>query len=77
MATTSVVTIHLEPEMSERLNRLAKARRRSRSFIAGEAIREYVDVNEWQMAEIRKGLEEDDHRVLTKYAGRKRVRRGR
>ena len=31
---------------------------RSRSFVAAEAIREYVALNEWQIEEIRKGLAE-------------------
>ncbi|HMD97683.1 MAG TPA: ribbon-helix-helix domain-containing protein [Terriglobia bacterium] len=46
MATTPVVTVRLEPELRERLDRLAKAQRRSRSFVATEAIREYVKANE-------------------------------
>ncbi len=43
MATTPVVTVRLEPELRERLDRLAKSQRRSRSFVATEAIREYVN----------------------------------
>lgn len=33
---------------------------RSRSFVAAQAIQEYVSVNEWQIAEITKGLAEAD-----------------
>jgi predicted transcriptional regulator len=58
MATTPVVTVRLEPELRERLDRLAKAQRGSRSFVATEAIREYVKVNEWQIEEIHKALAE-------------------
>jgi predicted transcriptional regulator len=47
MATIPVVTVRLEPELRERLDRLAKAQRRSRSYVATEAIREYLKVNEW------------------------------
>ena len=60
MATTPVVTVRLEPELRERLDRLAKAQRRSRSFVATEAIREYVKANEWQIEETRKALGEAD-----------------
>jgi predicted transcriptional regulator len=42
---TPVVTVGLEAEMRERLDRLAKSQRRSRSFVATEAIGEYVKVN--------------------------------
>jgi predicted transcriptional regulator len=33
---------------------------RSRSFVAAQAIQEYVSVNEWQINEIKKGLAEAD-----------------
>ena len=33
---------------------------RSRSFVAAQAIKEFVSVNEWQINEIKKGLAEAD-----------------
>ena len=33
---------------------------RSRSFVAAQAIQEYVSVNEWQINEIKKGIAEAD-----------------
>ena len=33
---------------------------RSRSFVAAEAIREFVALNEWQIEEIKKGVAEAD-----------------
>lgn len=87
MATTPVVTVRLEPELRTRLDRLAKAQRRSRSFVATEAIREYVRVNEWQMLETQKALAEADRgefaspedvrRVLKKWTSPKRRGRAR
>ena len=87
MATIPVVTVRLEPDLRQRLDGLAKALRRSRSFVASEAIREYVQVNEWQIEETRKALAEADrgefaspeevNRVLAKYRRRKRVSRAR
>ncbi len=68
----SVVTLRLEPELRKRLDGLAKAQRRSRSFVAAEAIREYVTVNEWQMEEIKKSLAEAD---LGEFATESEVRR--
>lgn len=82
MADNRVMTLRLEPELRKRLDGLAKAQRRSRSFIA-EAIRQYVSVNEWQIEEIRKGLAEADRgefasdeqvrRTMSKWTGRKRA----
>jgi predicted transcriptional regulator len=34
---------------------------RSRSFVAAEAIRGFVELNEWQIGEIKKGLQEADN----------------
>lgn len=58
MSTT--MTIRLEPEIRERLDLLAAATQRSKSFLAAEAIRQYVELNEWQVAEIRAALAEAD-----------------
>jgi RHH-type transcriptional regulator, rel operon repressor / antitoxin RelB len=42
-------TVRAETEVKKRLDKLAKSTGRSRSFLAAEAIREYLDVNEWQV----------------------------
>src|SRR5437016_11981861 len=52
MAEKRVMTLRLEPELRRRIDGLAKAQRRSRSFIAAEAIRQYIAVNEWQIEEM-------------------------
>jgi predicted transcriptional regulator len=58
MSTT--MTVRLEDDLKERLDRLAEATERSKSFLAAEAIRTYVENNEWQLAEIRAALSEAD-----------------
>jgi len=58
MSTT--MTIRIEDEVKDRLDRLAESTQRSKSFLAAEAIREYVANNEWQVTEIRKALKEAD-----------------
>jgi predicted transcriptional regulator len=60
MAESAVLTLRLDPKLKNRLDRLSKATQRSRSFVAAEAIREYVTLNEWQIGEIRKALGEAD-----------------
>ena len=54
------MTIRLEPAIKRRLNRLAAATSRSKSFLAAEAIREYIATNEWQIQEIRAAVAEAD-----------------
>ncbi len=58
MSTT--MTVRIEDEIKERLEQLALSTQRSKSFLAAEAIRDYVETNEWQIAEIQAALGEAD-----------------
>ena len=57
---SATMTIRLEPALKQRLDHLAEATQRSKSFLAAQAIREFVDLNEWQVQEIRDALAEAD-----------------
>jgi len=54
------MTIRLEPELKARLDRLARETHQSRSHLAAEAVRELVELNEWQIQEIKAALKEAD-----------------
>jgi RHH-type rel operon transcriptional repressor/antitoxin RelB len=54
------MTIRLEDEVKDRLDHLAEATHRSKSFLAAEAIRVFVESNEWQINEIQTALKEAD-----------------
>lgn len=56
MSTT--MTVRLDDEVKARLDQLAEVTQRSKSFLAAEAIREFVELNEWQVAEIQAALVE-------------------
>jgi predicted transcriptional regulator len=58
MSTT--MTVRLEGDVKNRLDVLAEATQRSKSFLAAEAIRAYVENNEWQIGEIQAALKETD-----------------
>jgi predicted transcriptional regulator len=60
MPESAVLTLRLDAKLKKHLDRLSKSMNRSRSFVAAQAIQEYVSVNEWQIAEIKKGLAEAD-----------------
>jgi predicted transcriptional regulator len=60
MSESSVLTLRLDAKLKNQLDRLSKSMNRSRSFVAAQAIQEYVSVNEWQINEIKKGLAEAD-----------------
>lgn len=59
MSTT--MTIRLEPELKQRLDQLAEATQRSRSFLTVEALQDFVERNEWQIQEIKDAIKEADN----------------
>jgi predicted transcriptional regulator len=60
MSSSTTMTIRLDPELKTRLDRLSAATHRSKSYLAAEAVREYIETNEWQIAEIQKSIKEAD-----------------
>jgi RHH-type transcriptional regulator, rel operon repressor / antitoxin RelB len=55
---------------------LARRTKRSKSFLAAEAIAAYVELNEWQIAEIMDGLAElDSGEALSENQGEERYHR--
>src|SRR6516165_7693947 len=54
--SSTTFTVRVETDVKKRLERLAKSTGRSRSFLAAEALNEYLDVNEWQVAGVRKAM---------------------
>jgi predicted transcriptional regulator len=58
MSTT--MTVRLEDDIKDRLERLAESTKRSKSFLAAEAIREFIELNEWQIRETHAALKEAD-----------------
>ena len=60
MAKSAMMTVRLTPEVSEKLDALARNTKRSKSYLASEAIESYVDRNAWQVAHIKAALAEDE-----------------
>lgn len=55
---STVLSVRVSDDLKRRLDDLAKTTRRSKSFLAAEAIEAYVELNEWQIEEIKAGLQE-------------------
>ncbi len=53
---STTFTVRVEPEVKKRLEKLAKSTGRTRSFLAAEALNEYLDVNEWQVAGVKRAI---------------------
>jgi RHH-type transcriptional regulator, rel operon repressor / antitoxin RelB len=58
--SSSTFTVRVDTAAKKRLEELAKNTGRSRSFLAAEAINEYLDINEWQVAGIKAAIESAD-----------------
>jgi predicted transcriptional regulator len=57
---SATFTVRVDNAVKKRLEKLAKSTGRSRSFLAAEAIGEYVEVNEWQIAGIKQAMQSID-----------------
>ena len=53
---SATFTVRVEPGVKKRLERLAKSTGRTRSFLAAEALNEYLDTNEWQVAGVKRAI---------------------
>ncbi|NOR42368.1 MAG: ribbon-helix-helix protein, CopG family [Gammaproteobacteria bacterium] len=60
MSQSSTMTIRLDADLKIRLDKLADATHRSKSYLAAEAVREYIELNEWQLQEIQAAVTEAD-----------------
>lgn len=58
MAESTTLTVRLDKSVKKRLEAAATRVRRSKSFVAAEAIEEYLAIQEWQVAAIKKGMQD-------------------
>ena len=58
--SSEVLTVRVDRKLKKRLDALARSTKRSRSFLAAEAIASYVETNDWQVAEIGAAVKEAD-----------------
>jgi predicted transcriptional regulator len=57
---TTTLSVRIDAATKTRLEALARRARRSKSFLAAEAITAFVEAESWQFDEIQAGLEELD-----------------
>ncbi|MBI3523686.1 MAG: ribbon-helix-helix protein, CopG family [Betaproteobacteria bacterium] len=77
--STATLTLRVPAEIKDQLDRLADATHRTKSYLAGEAIRQYLDLEAWQVGEIQQAIKEADAgdfasteevaAIVKKYAG--------
>lgn len=60
MKKQTLVSVRLSEPVAERLENLAQATNRSKSFLAAQAIEEFLALQEWQVAAIKEGIDAAD-----------------
>ncbi len=58
---TSTVSARLTDQTSKKLDQLAKATARSKSFLVAEAVQAYVEEQTWQINAIKEGIRQADN----------------
>ncbi len=56
------LSIRIDPETKKRLDALSKPSKRSKSFLAAEAMAAYIYSEEWQLGEVQAGIAELDRK---------------
>jgi predicted transcriptional regulator len=56
----ATVTARIDEDTSNRLEQLAQATERSRSWLVSDAIRRYLEEESWQVAAIEEGVRQAD-----------------
>ena len=60
MSETTLISVRVPKDVAKRLAKLASATDRSKSYVAGQAIEEFLTLQEWQVKAIRQGVGEAD-----------------
>ncbi len=68
MQKAAAINLRIEPTVKDRLEKLSIATHRSKSFLIGHALESFLDANEWQIEEIKKGLQEVQEGKVTPHA---------
>lgn len=56
----TTITVRIDDSIKNRLEKLAKATSRNKSYLVTHAIEDYLEVNEWQVKEIQAAIKEAD-----------------
>ncbi len=67
MQPSSLISVRVKPEVAERLKALSQIMHRSSSFLAAEALEEYLDIHEWQIQAIQEGLNAADRQEVVDF----------
>ena len=67
MKKAALVSLRIDESLAGRLEQLAHATNRTKSFIASQAIEEYLAIQEWQVQAIQQGIDDVERGELVEY----------
>lgn len=60
MSETTTITVRLDTSLKNKLEELSKSTQRSKSWLAAEAITDYVEREAWQIQQIEEAVQQAD-----------------
>jgi predicted transcriptional regulator len=61
---STLLSIRVKDELKEKLESLAEATQRSKSFLATEALERYIELESWQVAHVEEGMKQADEGLV-------------
>jgi RHH-type rel operon transcriptional repressor/antitoxin RelB len=65
--TSTVLSVRVPQELKEQLDYLSRSTKRSRAYLAAEALRDYVRKNAWRAKELHDAKQEADKGVFVSH----------
>lgn len=67
MSGSTLISVRVSNDIAQRLADLADATERSKSYLAAQALEEFIAVQEWRVKTIRQGIWQADTGKLAKH----------
>lgn len=68
MNESVLISVRVSKDTANRLASLAESTERSKSYLAAQAIEEYLELNEWQIKAIEQAIESADRGELIEHS---------
>lgn len=61
MSESTTVTVRLDAQLKTKLEALSQSTQRSKSWLAAEAIKAYIEQESWQIEQIEEAIQQANH----------------
>lgn len=67
MSNSTLISVRVSDDVAKRLAELADVTHRSKSYLAAQALEEFIALQEWQVKAIRQGIRQADTGKLVEH----------